>query len=122
MKQKPSKHLEQYRIRGGELASDETFGNNGAFAIPLEGFRVAVILCSDKFGWDHVSVHIDTPNGQRCPIWDELDYVRALVFRGDEWVMQLHAPASKHINMHPHTLHLWRPQDQEIPVPLGEFV
>ncbi len=79
-------------------------------------------MCSDKGGWDHVSVHIETRSGIRCPWWDEIDYIRKLFFKGDEWVMQLHTPVDKHINKHPSTLHLWRPQDQVIPVPPRDFV
>ncbi len=127
MKPKPTKHLEHYRIRDGDLASDESYGMNGAFAIPLhrwhpEGYATAVVVCSDQGGWDHVSVHIDTPQEQRCPTWEEIDYVRKLFFRGDEWVMQLHAPGSKNINKHPFTLHMWRPQNEAIPTPPTDFV
>jgi hypothetical protein len=31
--------------------------------------------------------------------------------------MQVHVPASEHINIHPYTLHLWRPLLLEIPRP-----
>ncbi len=124
MRSKPSKFLERHRERDGELASDESDGMNGAFLVPLPHVRAggAIVLCSDKGGWDHVSVHIETPLRQRCPTWEEIDYIRKLFFRGDEWVMQLHAPADKNINVHPYTLHLWRPQNESIPVPPRDFV
>ena len=127
MKTKPTKFLERHRVRNGELASDESDGMNGAFVIKLhrwhpQGYATAMVVCSDRRGWDHVSVHIETPLEQRCPTWEEIDYIRKLFFRGDEWVMQLHAPADKNINEHPYTLHLWRPQNESIPVPPRDFV
>ena len=38
-------------------------------------------------------------------------------FWPDEAAMQLHVPASDHINCHPYCLHWWRPIGQEIPRP-----
>jgi hypothetical protein len=46
-----------------------------------------------------------------------MQMVKRLFFCRYEWAMELHAPQSKHINIHPYTLHLWRPQEAEIPVP-----
>lgn len=113
MKDKPSEYLEDHRLKRGEFASDESYGNNGVFDLMFDDVGL-VVIASDGMGWDHVSVHT---HGARCPTWEEMDYVRKLFFRDDEWVMQLHAPASKHINEHPYTLHLWRPQNDTIPIP-----
>lgn len=124
MKQAPSKFLESYRVSDGPLKSDPTYGMNGAFWLPLVGEPATfVIVVSDLAAWDHVSVHIEKKDEERrIPTWDEMEYIRKLFFRGDEWVMQLHAPADKHINMNPYTLHLWRPQKQTIPIPPAEMV
>ena len=117
MKPEPIKHLEMHRATGGPIPSDKSFGNNGAFMLSYNGATLVIIL-SDGGGWDHVSVHVVAPDlSLRCPTWDEMEYVRKMVFRGDEWAMQLHAPVDKHINEHLHVLHIWRPQNQEIPVP-----
>ncbi len=40
-----------------------------------------------------------------------------MFFEPDETCMQLHVPASDHINNHANVLHLWRPQLLEIPRP-----
>ena len=40
-----------------------------------------------------------------------------LCWAAEEAVMQLHPPRSKWINNHPYCLHLWRPLNQEIPLP-----
>jgi hypothetical protein len=51
-----------------------------------------------------------------------MDHVKRLFFRDEETAMQLHVPPADHVNNHPHCLHLWRPQDIEIPRPHVEFV
>ena len=58
----------------------------------------------------------------RCPTWDEMEWVKRKFFRDDETAMQLHVPASDHISFHPYTLHIWRPQDADIPRPPAIFV
>lgn len=88
---------------------------------PLEGgcFRLRTptgtmnVIASWAEGWDHVSV--SRPN--RCPTWDEMDFVKRCFFKPDETVMQLHVPEADHINHHPYCLHLWRPHGPDIPRP-----
>lgn len=63
-------------------------------------------------GWEHVSVAHRT----RVPMYDEMAYI-ARHFWPDQTAMQLHVPASDHINIHPYCLHWWRPTTQEIPRP-----
>src|SRR5580765_4301097 len=92
--------------------------NNGWFLIPYRGVTLKVIA-SDGEGWDHVSVSLK----HRTPTWDELEFIRALFFRDDETVMQLHVPREDHVNVHPFCLHLWRPNDgREIPRPRALLV
>jgi hypothetical protein len=112
MKSKPPRLAEEHRITYGPLASSDGFGNNGAFELPFQGVHLLVVV-SDQDGWDHVSVSLE----HRCPTWDEMDFVRRLFFRGDEWVMQLHAPPAENINNHPYCLHMWRSQSESIPTP-----
>ena len=71
------------------------------------------IVASCDGGWDHVSVS----RGNRCPNWQELEQIKRLFFLEGETAMQLHVPSARCINMHPYCLHLWRPQDCEIPRP-----
>lgn len=101
------RHLEIYRraLRGD-------FGDAGNFmlVIPNRGLR---IIASDGMGWDHVSVSL----ADRCPTWDEMEWVKRELFADTDCVMQLHVPVSDHKNCHPYCLHLWRPQQAEIPRP-----
>ncbi len=110
--------LDRYRLTGRDLpkhwrgfSGDETCG---AFVIPSPIDRGALrVIASSDCGWEHVSVS----RANRCPNWTEMSHVKALFFAEDETVMQLHVPASDHVNDHPYCLHLWRPTTQEIPRP-----
>jgi hypothetical protein len=100
-------------------------GEDGATFFFRPGGRGTItlgVVVSDGEGWDHASVTVDPRFGNRCPTWDEMDLVRDLVWRADECVMQLHVPRADHINCHPYCLHLWKPQDGEIPRPPGWMV
>ena len=88
--------------------------HNGAFMTtsPVDGGDLRIIV-SSGMGWDHVSVS----RKNRCPNWPEMDFVKHLCFEPNEVVMQLHVPASEHINYHPYCLHLWKPHHVAIPRP-----
>jgi hypothetical protein len=109
--------LDAYRLRGDRVRElygwdgDETCG---AFMMPSPIDRGdLVIIASSGTGWDHVSVS----RKNRCPNWQEMEHVKRAFFQDHETAMQLHVPPDDHVNMHPTTLHLWRPQDIEIPRP-----
>lgn len=79
---------------------------------PLDGAPLRIIA-SDGMGWDHVSVS----RADRCPTWEEMDFVKRCFFHADETAVQLHVPDALHINQHPNCLHLWRPHAVKIPLP-----
>ena len=114
--------LEAYRQRGRAIV--EFYGwegdeAHGAFVVPSCIDKAPlVVVASGSDGWDHVSVS----RKNRCPSWPEMEQIKRLFFRDDETAMQLHVPPEDHINNHPHVLHLWRPQDAEIPRPPGVMV
>jgi len=83
----------------------------------LHGLRFKAIVSWGE-GWDHVSISTDN----RCPTWDEMQMFKEQFWPCDETVMQLHVPRKDWVNCHPHCLHLWRPQDAEIPRPLSIMV
>ena len=110
-------YLDQYRDTSKQVkryygfVGDETCG---LFHLPSPVDKQSLkIIASSDGGWDHVSV--SRPN--RPPNWAEMVYVKEMFFENHETVMQLHVPASDHINVHPHCLHLWRPQNEPIPRP-----
>lgn len=114
MRATPNQRVERYRELTGPPASDQSWGNNGAFLVPCPGTRAYLtIIASDGLGWEHVSVSLPV----RCPTWSEMCYAKDLFWEEEETVMQLHPPRSRWVNNHPYCLHLWRPIGQEIALP-----
>lgn len=109
----------QYRVRRGAAASDDSYGNNGAFVIPpIVGSRHMCVIASDGLWWEHVSVHIDEGRAKtRVPNWDEMCYIKSLFWDDDDVVMQLHPAKSEYVNNFKTCLHLWRPVGKSIPTP-----
>lgn len=108
--------LNQYRIEHPFAGWGDS--KNGYFIIPAYGI-IFKIICSSE-AWDHVSVSLMTRQNKivkRCPTWEEMCFIKDLIFEPDEWVIQYHPPKSDNINNYPWCLHLWRPQNQEIPKP-----
>ena len=112
-----SPKLEEWRILNGPLGSQlgEPFG---AFIIPGPFNCNLRVIASEgdssaEIHWEHVSVSL--PN--RCPNWPEMCFIKSLFWDEEETVMQLHPPKSKWINNHQYCLHIWRPKNQEIPLP-----
>ena len=108
---------EKYRVIAGPGASNPTYGNNGRFLVPFSRRVLLVMIASDGMAWDHVSVHAEEMGRDRTPSWDEMCAIKDLFWDAEDVVMQLHPAKSEYINVHPHVLHLWRPQDAWIPVP-----
>lgn len=124
MKADVPKFLNKHRCHVGSHASPDSFKCTGLFLdVPAgNGARLSILSsegCEESESqWDHVSVSLVG----RCPTWDEMCYVKSLFFRGDEWVFQLHPPATENINIHEFCLHLWRPTQQEFPKPPSNYV
>lgn len=118
----PNPWLEKNRIKHGPLASTSCYGNNGVFLVRCpETKGKLLIVVSDQGNWEHASVSVaNKPN--RIPTWDEMAFVKDLLWTTDECVVQYHPPKNDYVNSHPGTLHLWRPIGQEIPMPPLEFV
>lgn len=89
--------------------------SNGYIVIPS---RQISIVFSSGLGWEHVSVS----RPDRCPTWDEMEWVKREFWSEEDTVMQLHVPVADHRNCHPYCLHLWRPLDAEIARPPAMMV
>lgn len=103
----------KYRVREGRMASDDSFGNNGAFVVPLKYGQQVFVIASEGFGWEHVSVS----RKDRCPLWDEMCQIKDLFWEPEDCVVQFHPPASEYVNNHPRCLHLWRQIGTTFPMP-----
>ncbi len=106
------------RVRGGYYGSPDSFGCHGSFRIEGPTGRELVIIAADgkdpeALGWEHVSVSLP----DRCPTWEEMSFVKELFWGEDECVLQFHPPKSRHVNVHPYCLHLWKPVDMNVPTP-----
>jgi hypothetical protein len=93
-------------------------GSRGRFLMRGPYGTVLAVIATTDGDWDHVSV--STP--YRCPIWEEMEWVKRQFFGEHETAMQLHVPPADHINRHPYCLHMWRPQHRAIPRPPREMV
>ena len=113
--------LNEYRERQIErkFAGQEGDATAGMFTLPspVDGEPLHV-LAAQGMGWDHVSVSRD----DRCPVWEEMEFIKHRFFQGHETAMQLHVPQADHINVHPRCLHLWRPLSGAIPRPPAVLV
>lgn len=92
--------------------------NNGFFekVVNRKKGRTLVIrmIASDGEGWEHVSVSF---NRDRCPTWDEMCWVKDLFWDPEDTVIQYHPPETEYVNEHSYCLHLWRPTEENIPLP-----
>lgn len=111
----------RYRIKDGVMGSDASYGNNGAFILPIfdkkSGARM-IAIASDGAGWEHVSVSFK----HRCPTWEEMCKVKDLFWDEDDAVIQIHPPKKDYINNHPFCLHLWRKAKSNYELPPKELV
>ena len=102
-------------MRDGYYGSDKSYGNYGAFKVqgPCGAALLIVAAGADDTGWEHVSVSTD----RRPPNWQEMCWVKDAFWDAEETVVQFHPPRSQYVNLHPFTLHLWRPIDGHIKLP-----
>jgi hypothetical protein len=75
--------------------------------------KVALVKFSRVLGWEHLSVSFD----DETPSWDFMQEMKEMFWEDEEEAFQLHPAKSNYINNHEHCLHVWRPLNQEIPLP-----
>lgn len=115
MRPSPWTEAEQYRRPDVFLYESRPGDRFGIFLVPSNGIHLSCVVSGGdlEVRWEHVSVS----SPKRVPNWYEMQRVKELFWADDETVVQLHVPPDQHINLHPHTLHLWRPLDEVIPLP-----
>ena len=89
------------------------YGNNGFFKFKKNNITY-YCQASDGLGWEHVSVSLSV---KRCPDWDEMCMIKNMFWDEEDCVIQYHPPKSHYVNNHPYVLHLWRPINDNIPLP-----
>ena len=73
------------------------------------------MIWSNGGGWEHVSF---TPFKRfYTPSWDDMCRIKNIFFYPEECAVQYHPPESEYVNNVPNCLHIWRPTEQEMPMP-----
>lgn len=103
----------EYRVRKGMFASDESYGNCGAFLIQQSRKEFLHVIASSGMGWEHVSVSRE----DRIPNWREMCFIKNMFWDDEDCVIQYHPPKSQYVNDHKYVLHLWKPIGIELPMP-----
>lgn len=104
-------------LDGGLICGNTQGEQGGCWRLQRHSQSFAVIA-SWGMDWDHVSV--STPH--RCPSWDEMCWIKDLFFEADETVIQYHPRKDDYVNCHEYCLHMWRPQNVELPAPPLEMI
>lgn len=111
------KNVEKWRVGAGFGRWNSLPGERfGAFLIDAPTGRTLKVIASDstdEMRWEHVSVSLTN----RTPNWLEMCFIKDLFWSANEAVMQLHPPKADYINNHEYCLHLWKPTNEEIPLP-----
>lgn len=96
------------------LAINVIGADGGHGTLCLEGVEMSVIW-SFGYGWEHVSV---APfKRHKVPTWSMMCRVKDIFFGADEWVVEYHPAKSEYVDNVKNCLHLWRPNNVEMPVP-----
>lgn len=73
------------------------------------------VIWSYGGGWDHVSV---APYKRHItPSWEDMCMIKNMFFDESEAAVQFHPARSDYVNMVPNCLHIWKPQNEKLPVP-----
>lgn len=113
--------LDEFRKRNAEKRFFGEAGNeyNGVFEIRV-GAKWFYCIATNSNGLDHVSVSPVSGNG--TPTWSDMCKIKELFFEDEEEAVQFHPRKSECVNQHPHCLHLWRPNNQELVRPSTDKV
>lgn len=90
-------------------------GMDGFITLKGQTFR---FIISWGGGWDHLSVS----TARRCPTWEEMCIFKAMFFEEDEACVEYHPAKKDYVNIWPYCLHIWKPQNVELPKPPIHFV
>jgi hypothetical protein len=96
-------------LEAGRIAGRRSYGPYGYFRImgPC-GCELWILSSGADYpeveGWEHVSVS----RQRHPPNWEEMCFVKDLLWDAEEVVVQFHPRRSQYVNVHPNCLHLWR--------------
>lgn len=67
-------------------------------------------------GWEHCSVSI-TDRYKRTPSWEQMCFIKNSFWNEDECCVEYHPAKKDYVNNHEYCLHIWKPTEQELPMP-----
>ena len=107
-------------IKKNKYVEEIIIGDDGGecFLKLFSKTKPVFIVFSWGGGWDHVSASYTN----RCLTWEEMCIVKNIFFNLDETAIQYHPAEKNYVNNNPYTLHLWKPQNEKIPLPPKEMV
>lgn len=107
--------LDKYRQKDDEkrIYGMEGDQHNGIYKVFVNG-RSFYCIVSNGGGWDHISVG---GKNKRIPTWDEMCAIKDMFFDKDEVCVQYHPAEENYINLAENVLHIWKPQNIEMPTP-----
>ena len=106
-----------------QIKSDKRFQTKETRVDGISGWvtikgQIFFCIAANGGGWDHVSVS----HKKRCPTWEEMCVIKEIFFFPEECCCEYHPAESDYVNVHPFCLHIWKPQDVELPTPPKLFV
>lgn len=107
--------IERYRAKHPLGFAQKAGDDFGWFEIPTKigGPKLRVQVAPSDDEWQHVSVS----RGDRCPTWEEMCFVKNLIWDKEDTVVQFHPPESEWISNAKYCLHLWKWNGGEFPMP-----
>ena len=96
-------------IKHNNVKLEKQGEDGGVFWIKI-GTSEFCIVASFGDGWDHISASIY--NKDRCPKWSEMCEIKDILFNENETVVQYYQAKNDH-----YWMHIWRPQNVELPKP-----
>lgn len=98
------------------------------FQKSMDGFSAMIqfprwqgsLIVSWGGGWEHASV--SPAKRSYTPTWDDMCFLKDLIWNDDEAVIQVHPPKAEYVNNMPNCLHLWRCTYKEMVLPPSCFV
>jgi hypothetical protein len=101
-------------LRGAKfITGDDGGGGNLQYRADLFNF-----VYSFGQGWEHVSVSTN----RRCPTWGEMCMFKDIFWPPTEACIQYHPAISEYINFHSFCLHIWRPENVQLPTPPSSMI
>lgn len=75
--------------------------------------KQSCVKFTKAMGWEHLSVSFD----DMLPDWNYMQEMKEMFWKDDEECFQLHPKKEDYINNHNYCLHIWRPLNEQIPIP-----